>query len=249
LIATSPREQWNHNNHYHDWLLRSLPSRFERALDVGCGCGFFAARLSSEADHVDAIDSDGAVLDEASRLNSSPRIRFLHGDFLAMGLPSDTYDVVTSIAALHHMDFARALAEMKRVLRPGGRLAVLGLFREVSLIDYAVSLMAIPANLLRTHIVDQHRASSTMAAPTREPTLSLAQIRESASSSLPGVQVERRLYWRYSLLWRKPATPSRVHVDALRMAAVEKHVAQRALADDARTASRGCGNQMWSSRP
>jgi ubiquinone/menaquinone biosynthesis C-methylase UbiE len=198
-------EQWNHNNHYHDWLMRQLPSRFECALDVGCGQGFFAARLASAADQVDALDADRDVLAQASRLHSSARIRFREGDFLEMGLPSDTYDVVTSIAALHHMDFERALAEMMRVLRPGGHLAVLGLFREASLLDYAVSVLAIPANLLRTHIVRRPCGSAAaMTAPTRAPASSLSQIRQAVSAVLPGARVNRRLYWRYSLLWRKP---------------------------------------------
>jgi ubiquinone/menaquinone biosynthesis C-methylase UbiE len=200
-----PFEQWNHNNHYHDWLVRWLPPRMERALEVGCGHGFFAARLAQAADHIDAIDADGRVLAEARRLHPSRRITFREGDFLSMELPSDAYDVVTSIAAVHHMDLESALGEMKRVLRPGGHLAVIGLFREASLADYAISLLAIPANLLRTHVVGRTRAGGfAMTAPTRAPASTLSQIRKSASSVLPGVHVERHLYWRYSLLWRKP---------------------------------------------
>jgi ubiquinone/menaquinone biosynthesis C-methylase UbiE len=199
-----PREQWNHNNHYHEWLLRQLPARFERALDVGCGHGFFAARLAGAADRVDALDADPGVIAEASRLHPSPRIRFREGDFLELGLPSDTYDVATSIAALHHMDFERALGELKRVLRPGGRLAILGLFREASLLDYAVSAVAIPVNLFRTHLGRRGDEALPMTAPTRAPSSSLPQIRESAHAALPGSQLGRHLYWRYSLLWRKP---------------------------------------------
>ncbi|MGH8187975.1 MAG: class I SAM-dependent methyltransferase, partial [Steroidobacteraceae bacterium] len=97
--------------------MRQLPRRFERALDVGCGHGFFAARLAQSADRVDAIDAEGGVLAEAARLHSSRRISFREGDFLQMGWLSDTYDVVTSIASLHHMDFERALGEIKRILR------------------------------------------------------------------------------------------------------------------------------------
>jgi ubiquinone/menaquinone biosynthesis C-methylase UbiE len=200
------REQWNHNSHYHDWLMGQFPDRFERALDVGCGHGFFACRLADAADHVDALDLDGGVLAEASGLHSSGRITFREGDFLQMHLPSDAYDVIASIAALHHMDLERALGEMKRVLRPGGHLAVLGLYREASLIDYAAAALAIPANLLRKHVVARPAGGTTTTiAPTRTPTLSLNQIRQSASAMLPGCGVQRRLYWRYSLVWQKPS--------------------------------------------
>jgi ubiquinone/menaquinone biosynthesis C-methylase UbiE len=208
------REQWNHNNHYHPWIMRRLPSRFERALDVGCGQGFFAARLAGVADRVDAIDVDENVLAAASRLQSSTRIVFREGDFLEMGLPSDSYDVVTSIAALHHMDFERALGEMRRLLQPGGHLAVLGLYREASMIDYAVSVLAMPANLMRTRIPSHTCESTAPTAPTRAPESSLSQIRRAASAVLPGVRIDRHLYWRYSLLWRKP-TGARHDVESM----------------------------------
>jgi len=198
------RERWNHNSHYHDWLMRQLPDRFERGLDVGCGQGSFAARLAAVADRVDALDANADVAADAARLHASAGVAFQCGDFLAMELPSDSYDVVTSIAALHHMDFERALGEMKRILRPGGRLAVLGLYRTASPTDYAAALAAIPANLVRTHVVARLRGGvGRVMAPTRDPAMSLAEIRRSAAAVLPGARVARRLYWRYSLLWRK----------------------------------------------
>jgi hypothetical protein len=35
-------EGWNHNNHYHDLLLKAVPYGCQRALDVGCGLGFIS---------------------------------------------------------------------------------------------------------------------------------------------------------------------------------------------------------------
>jgi len=202
-MSMRSREGWNHNSHYHDWLMRHLPRRFERGLDVGCGQGFFASRLAEVADRIDALDVDADILAEASKLHPSAGVAFHRGDFLEMKLPPDAYDVVTSIAALHHMNLVRALAEMKRILRPGGHLAILGLYHEASLVDYAVSLVAIPANLVRTHL-PRNGGTAPVTAPTRNPTLSLSQIRRSVAAVLPGAQVDRHLYWRYSLLWQKP---------------------------------------------
>ena len=71
------RERWNHNNHYHDLLLRHLGAGRLRVLDVGCGHGFFAAELACVADRVDAVDLDPAVVAEAATLHSCPRIEFL----------------------------------------------------------------------------------------------------------------------------------------------------------------------------
>jgi 2-polyprenyl-3-methyl-5-hydroxy-6-metoxy-1,4-benzoquinol methylase len=41
---------WDHNSYYHERLLRALPARCGRVLDVGCGAGAFAARLAERAD-------------------------------------------------------------------------------------------------------------------------------------------------------------------------------------------------------
>lgn len=204
-----PIQQWNHNNHYHNYLLGQLPVGVERALDVGCGQGFFAARLAQMAAHVDAVDVDRAILDEAIRLHSSvANVNFHLGDFVALQWPSNYYDIVTSIASLHHMDPHKALEEMKRVLRPGGCLAILGLYRGGTIVDLAISAVALPADLIQKHIL--HRSDGAqlgMTAPTLDPPHSLAQINQMATAILPGARIRRHLFWRYSLLWRKPIQP------------------------------------------
>ncbi|MFC8432923.1 class I SAM-dependent methyltransferase [Streptomyces sp. NPDC057253] len=58
---------WSHNAHYHPWLLRRLPRRFERALDVGCGAGDLVRLLATRAAHVHGIDSDSRIIDAARR--------------------------------------------------------------------------------------------------------------------------------------------------------------------------------------
>ena len=204
-MAADPRERWNHHNHYHEWLLRHLPPSCDRALDVGCGQGFFAARLASVAAHVDAVDVDRATLDLAARLHPAGRVSFRAGDFLAMGLPAGGYDVVASIAALHHMEVVGALREMRRLLRPGGRLAVLGLYRARTPPDYATAGLAMVPNWIRRQLVARIAGGSIdMAAPARTATASLAEIRSAAEAVLPGARIHRHLYWRYSLFWRSP---------------------------------------------
>ncbi|MEV5518264.1 hypothetical protein AB0L50_36100 [Streptomyces flaveolus] len=48
---------WDHNAHYHRWIMRQLPRSFPRALDVGSGTGDLARLLATRAAAVDAIDS------------------------------------------------------------------------------------------------------------------------------------------------------------------------------------------------
>src|SRR6202522_4413770 len=55
-IASVINVAWDHNCYYHERLLRALPARCGRVLDVGCGAGRFAARLAERADRVDALD-------------------------------------------------------------------------------------------------------------------------------------------------------------------------------------------------
>lgn len=40
---------WNHNAHFHPYLLERLPSSFQRGLEVGCGTGAFARALAQRA--------------------------------------------------------------------------------------------------------------------------------------------------------------------------------------------------------
>lgn len=195
---------WNHNVHYHRYLLRRIPKQVYRALDVGCGLGLFAWKLAERSAIVDALDVDSAVLAEASILNPAPNISYLKTDFLAAELPEADYDVIVSIATLHHMDTKAALEKMKLLLRPSGKLLILGLYQEKTLIDYAYSTISIPLNLV---YLKWHRASiikPTTVAPTRPAQLPLKQIRKVAATVLPGFHLQRHLFWRYSLIWQKP---------------------------------------------
>jgi predicted TPR repeat methyltransferase len=55
-IALLANDCWNHNNHYHGFLLQHAPSHCAEALGIGCGTGVFARLLAARADHVLALD-------------------------------------------------------------------------------------------------------------------------------------------------------------------------------------------------
>lgn len=66
---------WNHNTHYHPEVLRELPATLDRALDIGCGDGLFAARLAGRAREALTIDPDPSQVEEArKRKEADPRI-------------------------------------------------------------------------------------------------------------------------------------------------------------------------------
>ena len=103
-----------------DWL---LPTPCRSAVDVGAGTGLFTRALSERVEDVTAVEPDermARVLAERS-----PGVRVLEGQAEALPLPAASVDAVCVSAAWHWMDPARAGAEFARVLRPGGRLALI----------------------------------------------------------------------------------------------------------------------------
>ena len=99
------------------------------------------------------------------------------------------------------MDFTAALTTMAQVLRPGGRLAVIGLAADKSLADLLAAAPAIPVNLFYRAVYHQGESG----APIMDPDMSWREVRAAAATALPDVRYRRHLLWRYSLRWRKPS--------------------------------------------
>ncbi|MBL9219323.1 MAG: bifunctional demethylmenaquinone methyltransferase/2-methoxy-6-polyprenyl-1,4-benzoquinol methylase UbiE [Opitutaceae bacterium] len=115
-------------------LVRSVhDARPGAVLDLATGSGDVAFALADGLPRSTAItgmDFCQPMLDEAVKKGTAnPRwrqIEFRQGDALALPLPDRTYDAVTISFGLRNMaDRHQALVEMRRVLRPGGRLFVL----------------------------------------------------------------------------------------------------------------------------
>jgi ubiquinone/menaquinone biosynthesis C-methylase UbiE len=193
---------WNHNVHYQPLILGAVPPGCGAALEVGCGDGLFACRLAERCAEVTAIDRDARMIALArARTQAGPgRVTFVEADFLAYPVAEASFDFACANTALHHMDLAAALTAMARALRPGGRLAVVGLAADGSFGDYLAGLPGVPVNLVYRALY--HEGDS--GAPLRDPEMTWSQVRATARRVLPGVRYRRHLLWRYSLLWRKP---------------------------------------------
>jgi ubiquinone/menaquinone biosynthesis C-methylase UbiE len=96
------------------------PQAGQRALDVGAGPGLLSAVLSSVVAEAVALDPSQALLGHAP-----DGVRAVVGNAEAMPFEDAAFDLVTCVNSLHHVaDLARTLAEMARVLAPGGSIVV-----------------------------------------------------------------------------------------------------------------------------
>ncbi len=103
-----------------------------RGLDVGCGVGLYALWLAEavgEGGRVVAIEPEPAKVEAARALvadeAAGQRVAFEQGDATAIPLPDGSVDWVWCGDVLHHIvETERALRELLRVLRPGGRVIV-----------------------------------------------------------------------------------------------------------------------------
>jgi len=206
--AWNRRHPWDHNAHHHDWIERHLSARTGAALDVGCGTGDLARRLSPRTGQVTGIDTDPAVIDTARRLSThETNVDFRCEDLLSADLPGG-YDVITALAVLHHVPFEPALSRLRDLLAPGGTLLVLGVYREEVPSDHLLSAAAVSANLIVGTVKALRRGSAqrpvAMSAPTAPATMTLREIRDVARRRAPGAAVRRHLFWRYSLRYTAP---------------------------------------------
>jgi ubiquinone/menaquinone biosynthesis C-methylase UbiE len=131
--------QWLLFGPSHQVLLRRIRElagdQPQRLLDVGCGTGQFASRLRSVLPRVEvyAIDlvSDMLVKGRHRWQQDQGQILAVQGESDRLPFPSGTFDIVTCANSFHHYPRQdRAIAEMRRVLRPGGRLMVIDGYRD-----------------------------------------------------------------------------------------------------------------------
>ncbi len=194
---------WNTNVARHPGILRAVPEGCGDALDVGCGDGLLARRLTGRAKRATGIDNSPAMIARARELAAGhPRLDFIEGDFLTADLPIGGYDFVCSVSTIHHMDFAAALTRMRDLLRPGGTLVVVGLARETTPAEWAATMAAAPVVRI-TKVLRRARGPEGM--PVADPCMSYGQVRSTARLLLPGVRYRRHVLRRYSLTWHKPA--------------------------------------------
>lgn len=196
-----PEERWNHNIHYQRLVLDALPEGACSALDVGCGEGLLCRQLRARVPVVVGLDTDGPSIALGRRQDPNNEIDYRCADFFSAPLPPASFDLVASIATLHQVDAEAALVRMADLLRPGGRLVIIGLARSRLPVDLPRELAAVLVDRACrvTRPVWEHLSPIVWPPPH-----TYAEVRRLAGRVLPGARFHRHLLWRYSVTWSKP---------------------------------------------
>jgi ubiquinone/menaquinone biosynthesis C-methylase UbiE len=107
-------------------LNRVHPLHQERVLDVGCGTGVLLERIVERypGTRATGVDLSSAMLAQARR-RLPPQVTLEVADAEALPFPAESFDLVMSVSSFHFWPEPKlALAELGRVLRPGGRLVI-----------------------------------------------------------------------------------------------------------------------------
>ena len=102
-------------------------------LDACCGTGDLALAAARIGGKVTGLDFSEAMLERARR--KDPSIEWIRGDLLALPFPDASFDAATVGFGVRNVeDIERAFAELRRVLRPGGRVGILEITRPKGLL-------------------------------------------------------------------------------------------------------------------
>jgi ubiquinone/menaquinone biosynthesis C-methylase UbiE len=115
------------NEHWEQWLKERMGSSWRRMLDLGGGTGWISAKFSDGNHLVVCMDISQKKVNRGVELfGDKIGMNYILGDAHNLPFMDEAFDVVHSWAALHHFpDKTRAMNEIKRVLRPGGKFLAL----------------------------------------------------------------------------------------------------------------------------
>src|SRR5215469_10112252 len=108
-----------------DWL---LPAQCEVAVDLGAGTGLMTRALAARANHVTAVEPDDRMRSVLAA--RSPEVEVVAGRGEDIPLPTASADALIVSSAWHWMDHERAVPEIGRVLRDGGRFGLIWTSRD-----------------------------------------------------------------------------------------------------------------------
>jgi len=203
------------SDRYDAFLAGQVRVRARRVLDIGCGLGRLAARLTAPGREVLGVDLSPEMIARARTSSAgTPGLRFECGDFFDLDPRDGRFDCVLSAAVLHHMDADAAIARMIRLLSPGGRLILHDLRADDSLADRARAAWALAhlalGRLLRTGRLRSPKVVREAWARhgAGEVYLTFREAGSLAARMLPGSVMHYHWLWRYTIVWDRMSAAS-----------------------------------------
>ena len=234
--------RWRSAENSAGYLLSHLRAG-DRLLDIGCGPGTITVDLAAKVAPGDVIGIDVAddVLAEAARTAESAgsqNVSFIRGDAYCVDAAAGTFDVVHAHQVLQHLgDPIAALTEMRRVLRPGGLVAV----RDS---DYGAFVWAPPDHRLDRwmqlyHRITEHNGAQADAGrwlPTWVRAAGFTNL-EVSSSTWTFADADDRHWW--GQLW----------ADRVRFSSFATQARDYGLSDDAELDELAAAFENWAASP
>jgi SAM-dependent methyltransferase len=159
-----------------DFLARLAPAR-RLAWDSGCGSGQLTTLLAAAFERVIATD---ASADQIAHATAHPRVEYRCSPAEASGLPDRVADLATAAQAAHWFDLPAYCAEVRRVLRPGGIVALISYGVVEAGADLDAVIRPFYAGVLapywppeRWHVDDGYRSVSFPFAELEAPTFEI----------------------------------------------------------------------------
>ena len=146
--SKNPTRRWLHCAR-RDWICNAIQRHGKaphgRALEIGPGSGLYLPLLANRFHEVIAADIEAAYLDHANTLlDAHPNLRPVVDDVTRSALPERSFDLILCTEVVEHIvDSSRAIAEMHRLLKPGGCL-ILSTPQRYSPLELAAKVAFLP---------------------------------------------------------------------------------------------------------
>ncbi|MFZ4547900.1 MAG: class I SAM-dependent methyltransferase [Bacteroidales bacterium] len=108
----------------------------DQILELGCGTGYFTKEIVSTGAFVTAIDISPELLNIAKKEITATNVSFLLDNAYDLSFKENSFDKILGSSVLHHLEIRKAICEMFRVLKPGGRI----LFTEPNMMNPQIAM-------------------------------------------------------------------------------------------------------------
>jgi ubiquinone/menaquinone biosynthesis C-methylase UbiE len=210
IAGLGAEPKWNHNNCYFGALLQNVPENAGTCLDIGCGKGDLSRLLSRKASRVIAVDLADQMISYAKANNAADNIEYICGNVLNMDFGDNSLDIIITTATAHHLPYEWLLEFAKTKLKKSGKLIILDLVKAATFSDWLIWGFAVLPNVImniakngRLQKEDPHTAQIWNEHGGHDTLMTMPEIRKIAAKTMPDAVIRRKLFWRYTLIWKK----------------------------------------------